>query len=184
MTKTILIDLDGVLANWGAHWDWHLDHCYEPWETGRIPRHTEQRSFDLKAGLDFEEQRIVDEVMAFDDFYAYIPEIEGAANALAMLTDAGHDVFICTSPWLPNRTCASDKLTWVDWKMGAGWADRTIITKDKTMVHGDILIDDKPDVKGLRKPSWEHILFDQPYNQQVVGKRRIMSWSDFDVEEI
>jgi 5'-nucleotidase len=75
-------------------------------------------------------------------------------------------------------------LEWVESRFGAGWAERTIITKDKTMVNGDVLIDDKPEVKGLCNPSWEHILFDQPYNQEVVGKRRIMSWSDFDAEEI
>jgi len=184
VSKTILVDIDGTLANWGAHWDWHLDTYFEPWQTARIPRHAEQRTFDLTAGLDFDERQIVEQVMAWPEFYANVPMINGAWLGLRRLESAGHDVFICTSPWLPNETCASDKLEWVESRFGAGWAERTIITKDKTMVNGDVLIDDKPEVKGLCNPSWEHILFDQPYNQEVVGKRRIMSWSDFDAEEI
>ena len=184
MSKTVLVDMDGVLADWGSHWDWHLDTHFESWQTGRIPRHAEQRGFDLKAGLNLDEEQIVDQVMAWPDFYRGMPTIDDAWQCLSKLIFAGHEVFICTSPWLPNVTCASDKLEWVARNLGVAWAERTIITKDKTMVHGDVLIDDKPEVRGLRNPSWEHILFDQPYNQQVVGKRRIMSWSDFDAEEI
>lgn len=47
------------------------------------------------------------------------------------------------------------------------------LTNDKTIVKGDILIDDKPEPIGLEKPEWEHIIFDQPYNRYIKDKRRI-----------
>jgi len=54
-----------------------------------------------------------------------------------------------------------------------------IVTKDKTIIHGDILIDDNPDVKGVQEPTWQHILYSQPYNSQVNSKKR-MTWENWE----
>ncbi len=108
-------------------------------------------------------------------FYARLQPIPGAKKALREIRDAGHDVWIVTSPWVSNPTCASDKLYWVAKKYGSHWASRVILTKDTTLVDGDYLINDKPEIKGSREPSWEHVLFDQPYNRDV-PKRRISNW--------
>jgi len=50
--------------------------------------------------------------------------------------------------------------------------------KDKTLIIGDILIDDKPEIKGISTPNWEHIIFDQPYNKNITNKKRI-NWDNF-----
>ena len=55
---------------------------------------------------------------------------------------------------------------------------KTIITKDKTIITGDLLIDDKPEVTGSQEPTWEHILYSQPYNKDVKSKRRI-TWENW-----
>jgi hypothetical protein len=42
------------------------------------------------------------------------------------------------------------------------------------------LIDDKPEITGVEKePTWEHILYDRPYNRGI-NKRRITwgNWKD------
>merc|ERR1719487_2609385 len=45
---------------------------------------------------------------------------------------------------------------------------------------GDVLIDDKPEVKGKMGGMWEHIIFDAPYNQEVEGDRlRLHAWTDW-----
>jgi len=33
---------------------------------------------------------------------------------------------------------------------------------------------------GAAHPEWEHILFDQPYNRAVIGKRRMTTWKDLE----
>ena len=53
-----------------------------------------------------------------------------------------------------------------------------IVTRDKTVVAGDVLVDDKPSVDGVGIPSWEHVVFDQPYNRGTEG-RRLVSWRDW-----
>lgn len=52
-----------------------------------------------------------------------------------------------------------------------------ILTQDKTLVYGDILIDDKPKISCLQKhPNFVNVLFDQPFNRNI-NKYSITQWS-------
>lgn len=90
----------------------------------------------------------------------------------------GARVFICTTlkKFFHNPHCAGNKHAWVMKHLGKGWTERVILTRDKTLVHGDVLIDDKPDVEGVAKPTWKHVYFDQPYNRKNTIRPRISSW--------
>lgn len=176
MTR-ILIDQDGVIADWGRAFNEALDFYGE--DAAGIPRHEQQTTFNLNEGRTLRERAILKEVMGKEGFYRGLQPIPGARTALRRLRGDGFDVRIVTSPWVSNPTCASDKLNWVARYYGAQWAQRVILTTDKTLVRGDFLIDDKPEVTGAVTPSWEHILFTQPYNRDVIGKRRIPDWSDY-----
>lgn len=178
-SRHILVDMDGVIADWGKHWD-HVVNTY--WPESRVMRQHEQTTFDLKAGLDEYDRDVVDMVMKHPNFYRDLEPIEGAAQALAGMVEDGHIVTICTSPWLPNETCVKDKLDWLETHIGTGWASKAVITSDKTMVRADFLIDDKPEIHGAYIPEWEHILFDQPYNREVAGKQRITGWANWSAQ--
>lgn len=174
----ILVDMDGVIADWGAEYGRQLSILGE--EADNIPRHRDQRSFNLDAGRTKREQQLIAIAMNDSEFYRNLAPIPGAKTALKAALKAGHDVRIVTSPWVSNPTCASDKLNWVVRYYGAHWGQRVIITTDKTLVRGDVLIDDKPEVTGSDDPTWEHILFDQPYNREVENKRRITRWTELE----
>lgn len=174
----ILIDMDGVIADWGAEWDRRMDLIGD--RSRHIPRHAQQRTFDLNQGRTNDEKAIIRTVMSVPGFYASLHLIEGAREALHGMIELGHDVRIVTSPWISNPTCASDKLAWVEHHLGAGWGLRVIITSDKTLVAGDFLIDDKPSVTGIvENPAWDHILFDQPYNREVTDRLRLVGWASW-----
>lgn len=176
MSGLILVDMDGVLADWGGSYSRHLDRNLAP---VTIRRHQQQQSFDLFEGVDPEHHHHIHKIMEHPGFYAELEPIEGAAQALDDMLWNGFDVRIVTSPWPSNPTCASDKLDWAEEHLGHGWAKRVVITSDKTIVVGDYLIDDKPDIKGyLPRPFWKHILFDQPYNQEST-QPRIKRWAEW-----
>jgi hypothetical protein len=42
---------------------------------------------------------------------------------------------------------------------------------DKTLIDGDVLVDDRPTVTGTRSPTWRRVIFDQPYDRNVQGTR-------------
>lgn len=173
--KIILVDMDGVLANWDAAWDAALMKMGI--RALGIPFSVHRKEFNLYTGLTPEQKLVVDEITTSPGFYRHLDLIEGAKEALREMLKAGYDVRIVTSPWNSNPTCASDKMAWVMEHLGKEWGQRLIITNDKTLVFGDWLIDDKPKIKGSRTPSWEHIWFSQPINAGLTGQRRIDAWA-------
>lgn len=170
--------MDGVIADWGHAYGESLDRYGDA--AANIPRHRDQRSFNLHEGRTPEESAIIRSVMVEDGFYSRLQPVPGARAALKAMTKAGHDVRIVTSPWVSNPSCASDKLNWVVEHYGQYWGARVIITTDKTLVRGDILIDDKPEVIGSQEPTWEHVYFTQPYNEHIPGRRRINDWAEWE----
>ena len=166
---TILVDQDGVITGWTPQFnadlaEYYPDLTFEELREFTTPTHLPQTHQDA---INFVKNRA--------GFYRAMPLIEGAREALEEMRAAGHDVWICTSPETNNPTCASDKIEWVREHLGEGWVNRVIITRDKTLVRGHFLFDDRPEVKGADQPTWEHILVDQPYNDDVTDKRRVSS---------
>lgn len=173
----LLVDMDGVIADWNALFAERIREMYPHID---FPFLKENHSWDMSHGLDAEGKAAIKSIMALSGFYADLKPIPGAAEALNEMLDENYKVSICTSPFTENMTCASDKLMWLNRDIGKGWADRAIITYDKTAVRGDVLFDDRPDITGLYVPEWEHILFDAPYNKSINdGRRRMTDWSQW-----
>jgi len=173
----INFDQDGTLNHWGpSGWDLSVERYGEV--AKNLPRHSDQRDFNLKLGLNDEEAAIVDAIFNEPHFYLNLEPIEGAVEAFHKTIEAGHQVNIVTSPWWSNPTCLQDKSDWVAKYLGEEYRHLLIFTGDKTAIRGDFLVDDKPHIKGSYSPSWEQILFDQPYNREVTHLHRITSWEN------
>lgn len=110
------------------------------------------------------------------DFFANLPLIDGAYEGMHALLDAGHDVRICTAPLSTWANCVAEKYASVEATLGPDWVKRVILSKDKTLVSGDLLIDDKPHVTGVRTPDWVHVRYTHPYNAHLPGPR--LTWSN------
>lgn len=94
----IFSDQDGVLTSWGMGWNSHLNMERYVSRSMNLPRHEEQKSFNLKEGLTEEEAEVVDEIFNHPGFYATLKPIEGAVEGYRKLVEAGHYVQIATSP--------------------------------------------------------------------------------------
>lgn len=170
----ILVDVDDVIADWGGAYDRALDTFGS--DAAGIPRYADRRVWDLTAGRTEREREIIRKVMRMPGFYALLGPVPGAKAALKQAVKDGHDVRLVTAPYISNPTCASDKLAWVDRVYGGDWASRVVLTSDKTVVHGDILIDDKPVITGSMVPSWTQVVFDRPWNRDALASTRIYRW--------
>ncbi len=171
----ILVDMDGVLANFekrvlDTYRTTHPNKLFIPLE--------ERTTFYVKEQYPLELQPLVEAIYLAPGFYRSLPQIEGSFEALSNLKQRGHDIFICTAPLPEYQHCILEKYQWVEEQLGSEWVKKIIVTNDKTLVRGDYLIDDKPSIKGLEIPTWEHILFEQPYNRFVDSKRRI-NWANW-----
>lgn len=174
----ILVDLDGVLANFELA-------CLEAWqrEYPSLPYielenrcHWDVR-MDYRA-LDSSYEGLMKDLMREKDFYLNLPIIDGAKEAMEEMLAANYEVLICTTPSRINLKCTTEKSEWVVKMLGPHWVERIIFTRDKTMVRGDILIDDKPVICGLLTPTFTHVLFDWAYNREQ-DKPRIKEWKNW-----
>lgn len=113
-------------------------------------------------------------------FFKNLKPLHGAFEALKEMEREGYCVFIVSSPSISGTTCHSDKCEWVKQHFGDKWAKKLVLTKDKTIVMGDVLIDDKPFITGaIDRPTWKHITFAQPYNIHLREADRVFlhDWS-------
>lgn len=171
----LLVDMDAVIAHWGAEFDRSLDRI--GLGTAGIPRSQHQEYWDLNKGRTPDEKAIIEQVLTEPGFYSRLEPIPGAKQALKSALRAGHDVRIVSAPYISNPTCASDKIAWIVRHYGSHWASRLILTNDKTVVHGDLLVDDKPYITGSMEPTWTHVLFgDYAYNRTAPAVIRMRSW--------
>jgi len=165
----ILIDMDGVISDFDGEFlkRWRVRYpnkFYIPME--------ERTAFYVKEQYPDELKPLVTGIILEPGFFRDMMPMDKAREALFELDKMGFEVFICTSPLSTYRNCVLEKYEWVEKYLGSDWIKRIILTKDKTLVKADYLIDDKPEITGVEKPpSWEHILYDRPYNRDVNKKR-------------
>ena len=174
--KIILIDMDGVLADFEKGF-------LEAWKR-KFPLHPhvpveERKTFYLMENYPGGLEKEIESIFSAPGFFENLNIIPGGKEALAKMQALGHEVFICTSPISKYENCILEKYHWVSKNLGYEWTKRMIVTKDKTLVFGDILIDDRPQHLGLRKPAWKYVLFDAPFNKHIKTRLRV-TWQNWE----
>lgn len=173
----ILVDMDGVIADFDQEFlqRWrkrHPDQFYIPVE--------KRTAFFVKDEYPEELRPLVTEILLESTFFQEMVPVPGAKEALEEMHAKGWEVFICSSPLSTYGNCVLEKYKWVEAFIGPQWVKKLILTKDKTVIKADYLIDDRPEITGVEKPpTWEHILYDRPYNRGI-NKRRVTweNWKD------
>lgn len=170
-----LLDMDGVLSDFdkGVRTEWYRRYPGEP----LIPEEARQHFFIDDEHPHYAE-RIQDIYRAAGFFIGLLP-IDGCQSAVRDMQRLGLELFVCTAPLFHSPTCMREKYDWLAKHFNENFARRMIVTKDKTLVYGDYLIDDRPDVTGVREtPDWEHILYDRPFNRRINNQRRL-TWANW-----
>lgn len=176
----VLIDLDGVEADWGYGYD-VLAKYRKLHEEGGVP-YAERPRWDLCEGLTERGVAINSWIMEQSGFYYTLPPIAGAIEATKRIIEAGHSVWFVSTPHPHNRTCASDKYDWVEEHFGFDYRRRTILTDDKTLVMGDVLIDDRPLIEGENpNPTWKHLCFGEYGYSSTTQSERAKTWDDVEI---
>ena len=113
-----------------------------------------------------------------EDFWSEVEPMPGADKVLRRLIDEGHDIYVVTASTYETLRQKMDDLLFrwfpfIDWK-------HVIVTSNKHMIKGDVLIDDGP--HNLTGGSYRKILFDRPHNrsfdEKSVGAVRVHDWEE------
>ncbi len=172
----ILVDMDDVLAKFDNEMTkrWLARHPIGP----IYP--SERTVWDAWELLPESHKDTFIDIMCEEGFFHCLEPVEGCLVALREMVAEGLDVRICTAPALKSEFCMAEKVRWVRDHLGLDWVKRLIISPDKTLIRGSILIDDKPTqlITGVCVPEWTHVIFDRCYNKDVIGPR-MLSWADW-----
>jgi 5'-nucleotidase len=171
----ILVDQDDTLADFDGRF---LELWRARYPAAPFVSPDQRRNFYLRDDYPAEHSDRLSEIYAAPGFFRNLPPIAGGLEAVQQMLALGHDVRICTAPLDQYEHCVLEKFQWIEQHLGHEFVRRIVLTYDKTLVRGRILIDDRPDIRGAVEPEWEHVLFDQPFNRQVAGKRRL-NWSNW-----
>ncbi len=76
------------------------------------------------------------------DFFRNLEPVQGAIRGVNAIEAAGHDVWFLTAPSVFNPLSYTEKRIWIETHFGIKSAHNLIIAYDKSMVEGDVLIDD------------------------------------------
>jgi 5'-nucleotidase len=165
---TLLIDMDGPLADFDRAFYTYCGRNGYAMHNGTVDisnRCTEHR-FATDCITNTGNKRRARTHVDRSHWFASLPPTEGAIEGINLLAEHPdvNDVFICTKPMEANPHCRDDKAEWVNDFLGREWVRRLIITPDKGMVRGDVLLDDAPKPHWFERAEWRPVIFPTPWN--------------------
>lgn len=173
------VDLDGVCADYtsGIRQAVASERGVRP-EDLPAERSWGFQEWDL---TEAEFDRIHHKAVTEDHLLRHLPVIEGCADALWRLSDAGIWIRIITHRLYVNwshQVAVSDTVAWLD-QARIPYRDICFLGA-KPEVEADAYIDDAPhNVEALRATGNPVIVFDQPYNRHLPGPRA-RDWAELE----
>lgn len=163
--KTLLLDMDGPIVDF------------------------EQAFYDLCCGLGFEmdieglhdlnrKRFMSDNIVNARDrkiargyieaghnrWFRNLPMTKGADKGIAELLDRDDvDLWVCTKPMEINDRCRDDKGLWLREHLPE-LEHRMILAPDKSLIRGDVLLDDAIRPEWLARAEWRPVVFTDAFN--------------------
>ncbi len=185
---TVIFDMDEVLVDWEKGFALRFKEKFPHLEYKSVE---EREHWWLPNNYSEDIREAIGHIAFEEEFFLNLHPKEGALEAVKWVFDQGFGMAICTSPlWTRDAKiisrCIAEKILWIDKYFGEltplfnpESKLQITMTHDKTLVHGDILIDDRPEITGKCQPTWEHLLFDNghKFNDGCLQER--INWTNY-----
>lgn len=170
---TILCDMDDVLENLLKGWtDWlNAKH-------GTKVDWRDIRSWDISSHYPSLSKDQLFEPFYIDEFWDWVKPIPYATEMLHQLKVDGHDIYIVTATTYETLPAKMERVLFRYFPYLT--FDDVIVTTNKQMIRGDVLIDDG--VHNLVGGDYVKLLMDAPHNKDfdadAAGMRRVYTWQE------
>lgn len=156
----LLLDMDGPLADFDVHFYNRCDGRYE-FDVAGVHEQTARYFTDHIPNRRHrvEARKMIDS----SGWFRELPVTPGAIEGVDALLSAGVDVWVCSKPLEINPTCRDDKGAWLREHFPM-LERKLILAPDKSMIRGDILLDDAPVIVHSSKRTWRPVVFAAPFN--------------------
>lgn len=169
----ILIDMDDVMEQLLVGWVTYLNARY-----GTNSAVSDVKHWNVSLAFPTLTHEQVYAAPLDDAMWDLVPPMPGAVEAVKQLMDEGHDVYVVTASDWQTLPAKMEKVLfryfpYINF-------DHVIITKNKHIIKGDVLIDDGP--HNLAGGEYRKILFTAPHNlafdEKTVGAVRVNNWDE------
>lgn len=152
---TILVDMDDTIENLGLAWVDYLNRKYD-----KNVSWYDIKAWDMQIPYpDLTKEQIYG-ALSEEELWDNVTAKEDAPYYLKKLIDEGNDIFIVTASWYSTIhtkmvRCLFKLFPFLNW-------NQVIVTSNKQMIKGDILLDDNPE--NIIGGDYFGILFTAPHN--------------------
>ena len=170
---TILVDMDDVLEMLVAGWCAYLHDRY-----GTDTVASDVKEWNMAKAFPSLTHEQVYGAPEDDALWDYVKPMPGAAEGLKELMADGHEIFVVTATGYETLRAKMEKVLfryfpYLSWK-------QVIITENKQMIKGDILIDDGP--HNMQGGEYRKILYTANHNlnfdETTVNAIRVNNWDE------
>lgn len=155
-----LVDMDGPLADFDRHF---FERCEALGLTFDCTYATQRHRFASDHIPDRFQRTASRHMVNTSGWFRNLPVTEGAVAGLNELAEHA-EVWICTKPLEANVTCRDEKADWLAEHFGSEWVNRLILAPDKSLVLGNVLLDDAPHPAWYERSAWEPVIFTMTWN--------------------
>lgn len=170
---TILIDMDDTIENLCEEWVKYLNEKY-----GTDVKHSDIKDWDMTKAFPTLDDKSIYSPLIEPELWKRIKPLPGAVDKVGQLINDGHRVVIVTSS---NPDTVSHKLNLVLFKYFPFLTYHdVIISSQKQLVNGDILIDDYPPnlEGGTYKGMLMNAYHNEAYDAEGNGFIRVKNWDE------
>lgn len=169
----ILVDMDDVLEQLVQGWTAYMHDRY-----GTTTTAEDVHDWDMTKAFPGLSREQVYGAVDDDTLWDYVKPMPGAPEALKKLMDDGHEVYIVTATDYRTLCAKMDKVLFryfpfLEWQ-------QVIITRNKHLIKGDILIDDGP--HNMQGGDYRKILYSANHNldfdEDSVNAIRCADWNE------
>jgi 5'(3')-deoxyribonucleotidase len=135
----LLLDMDGIIADFNLY---SVRTYNEIHKAGLDENKIHEYLGDHEVIHDSIDPKLFRKPYRDPGAFINLPVIKGSQEAVARL-EKYFDIYVVTTQYYGNPTCVHEKHVWLQ-RHFPSIADKGIFTKHKYMVHGEILVDDRP----------------------------------------
>jgi len=173
----LIIDMDNVLNNMVYRM---IDEFNRTFNTHFSLKDVKEYRFYSSFGIDLDVGHVFTKTMFnMPGFWSSLEPLPYAASVVKKLVK-NYDVYVATKPYPGSRNCFAEKVDWLNRYFPFVGEEKLIFMHNKSLLKGDIIIDDHPD--NLKDFKGTTIVFDYPFNRDYKATYRVHSW--IEIEDI
>lgn len=179
--NVLLLDMDGPMAGFDEH-GWNV--CTDLGFTFDAEGFHVQQHRYFTEHLSPDEHRKARTIIEAPGWFRALPVVEGAQAGVEELLSAGVEIWVCTKPLEANPGCRDEKGAWL--REHFPMLERNlIITPDKSLIRGNVLLDDAIKIEWIQEADWAPMVFTAPFNGPGSEWAHLPHWTwGDDIEEL